>query len=294
MKPTWIVTLLTTGLTLWSSDGMARTVITNKGSDTLIHLAQAWAAEYHASHPEVTIDVRGCGSNTGIAALINNSVDLANASRPMKAKERVEAERNGVKPLEHLVAHDALAILVHPGNPVTWVSLTSLSEIYGDKGFIDDWGKLGVSVPGCAGNKIQLIGRQVNSGTHDYFQEAVLGGKRDFKHNKESRDVADSAEVLDLVAKNPCAIGFVGMAYESSAVKRLKIARESGAEVVEANMENALNRRYPLSRPLYMYTNGQPQGEVKSYLDWILSDAGQCLVQQSGYAMIRPATCKQP
>ncbi|MBF0214935.1 MAG: PstS family phosphate ABC transporter substrate-binding protein [Magnetococcales bacterium] len=292
MKSTLFITFLTTGLTAWSTMGSAQTLITNKGSDTLIHLAQAWATAYHASHPDVTIDVRGCGSNTGITALINNNVDLANTSRPMKPKEIKAAEQNGVKPKEHLVAHDAMAIVVHPGNPLNWVSISSLAEIYGEKGHIDDWGKLGVAVPGCPGNKIQIIGRQVNSGTHDFFRDVVLGGQRDFKHNQSSRDVAESGEVVDLVAKNVCTMGFVGMAYDSSRVKKLKISREAGAEVVEANMENALNRRYPLSRPLYIYTNGQPQGEVKSYMDWILSDAGQCIVQQTGYAAIRPVSCK--
>lgn len=275
----------------WSGAVAAATVITNRGSDTFLHLAQAWATQYHEAHPEISVDIRGCGTGTGISALINNHVDLANASRPIKIKERIAAEANGVRPMEHLVAHDALAILVHPTNPLSWLSMAALAEVYDSKGTIDDWGKFGVRVPNCPGNRIHLVGRQINSGTHDYFQEVVLGERRDFKHNMESRDVSSSEEVVDQIGRNPCAIGYIGMAFESNRVKKLKISRESGTELVEPTIENVMNRRYPISRPLFMYTNGMPQGEVKNYLGWILSDTGQCQVQKSGFAPARPVTC---
>ncbi|MBF0417635.1 MAG: substrate-binding domain-containing protein [Magnetococcales bacterium] len=175
-----------------------------------------------------------------------------------------------------------------PGSPQA-----ALAEVYDSRGTIDDWGKFGVRVPNSPGNRIHLTGRQVTSGTHDDFQEVVLGERRDFKHNMESRDVSNSGEVVDLIAGNPCAIGYIGMAFESPSVKRLKNSWESGTELVEPTIENVMNRRYPISRPLLMYSNGMPQGEVKRYLAWILSDAGQCRVPKSGFARARPVTCPE-
>ncbi|MBF0098134.1 MAG: PstS family phosphate ABC transporter substrate-binding protein [Magnetococcales bacterium] len=271
----------------------ADTIISNKGSSTLHHLAQAWASAYHQAHPEVTIDVRSCGSNTGISALINNSVDLANSSRPLRPKEIAEAKRNGVQPVQHLVAYDALTIHVHPANPLKWISTPFLAEIYGERGTVNSWGQLGVMVPGCLNSRMHLVGRQSSSGTHDYFMDAVLAGKQDFKHGLDSVDVADPEEVIDLVAKNPCSIGYVGLGHESVRTKVLDVSHGNGVEIVTASMENAASNRYPLSRPLFIYTNGQPRGEVEQYLNWILSTEGQCIVQKLGYAPIRALPCRE-
>ncbi|MBF0285906.1 MAG: PstS family phosphate ABC transporter substrate-binding protein [Magnetococcales bacterium] len=266
-------------------------LIKNRGSDTMSHLAQAWAANYHQNQPEVSFDVRGCGSGSGFSALLNGSADLANASRPIQKKELAEAAKNGVAPREFVVAHDALAIFVHKGNPLEWLSMNNLADLFADGGFIDDWTKLGVTVPGCANNKIVLVGRKTDSGTHAFFQEAVLGSGREFKHNELSKDMNDSDEVMAMVEKEPCAIGYSGLAYETTAVKKLRIAKEHGSQAMEANGENAVNRSYPLARPLYMYANGEPKGEVRAYMDWVLSDAGQCLVAKIGYAPIRAVKC---
>jgi phosphate transport system substrate-binding protein len=186
-----------------------------------------------------------------------------------------------------------MSIHVHPANPLKWVSLPFLAEIYGERGTVNNWGQLGVMVPGCPNSRIHLVGRQSSSGTHDYFLEAVLGGRQDFKHGVDSSDVADSEEVIEVVANNPCSIGYTGMGHESVRTKVLDVSHGNGVEIVNASMENASSNRYPLSRPLFIYTNGQPKGEVERYLNWILSPDGQCIVQKLGYAPIRALPCKE-
>ncbi|MBF0159374.1 MAG: PstS family phosphate ABC transporter substrate-binding protein [Magnetococcales bacterium] len=265
--------------------------IHNRGSDTLFPIAQAWATAYQSKHPETAIDVRGCGSDSGFLALINKTAHLASSSRAIKKKELTEAEKNGVSPREHLVGYDALSILVNKANPVSWISVPSLAEVYGEKGTLDDWNKLGVAVPGCPKNKITVVGRQVGSGTHLFFQETVLGKQREFKHDDSVMDVHDSNDVPNIVAQNPCAIGYVGMAYEAPDVKKLKISKDRNTAVIDATMTTAIDGTYPIARPLFMYTNGEPEGRLKAYLDWIKSDEGQCMLIEKGYAPVRHVAC---
>ncbi|MBF0124543.1 MAG: phosphate ABC transporter substrate-binding protein [Magnetococcales bacterium] len=285
-----IAATITTGLIGWiATDVAARTMIQNKGSDTLVNVAQAWAEAYQKVKPDVAVAVTGGGSGTGIAAMINGTVDLANSSRAMKEKEIAEANKNNIKPMEHLVGYDALAIFVHKSNPMTSITLAQLADMYGDDGKTENWSQLGVKVPGCQGNKIVLISRQNNSGTYIYFQEAVLGEKRDFRLG--TKDLHGSKDVIDLVEKTPCAVGYSGLAYDSPHVKKLPVAKDDKATPVEATMANAVSKLYPIARPLFMYTNGEPQGDVKAYLDWIKSDIGQCITEEKGYAPIRPINC---
>ena len=183
----------------------ARTVLQNKGSDTLVNVAQAWAEEYQKVKPEVVVAVSGGGSGTGIAALINGTVDIANSSRKMEAVEIDEAKANGVMPVEHIVGHDALAVYLHKNNPATSLSIQQLQEIYGRGGTAKKWTDIGIEVPGCQGQKIVLVGRQNNSGTYMYFREAVLGKTR--KYTLGTLDMHGSKDVVDLVEKTPCAIG---------------------------------------------------------------------------------------
>lgn len=286
---TLAATLLAGTVGLFAVDGFARTMIQNKGSDTLVNVAQAWAEAYQKIKPDIAVAVTGGGSGTGIAAMINGTVDLANSSRAMKDKEIAEAKKNGVDPKEHLVGYDALAIFVHKSNPLKSISIKKLAEIYGDGGDIDNWSKMGITVPGCQGNKIVVVSRQNNSGTYIYFQEAVLGEKRDFRLG--TKDLHGSKDVVDLVEKTPCAIGYSGLAYDSPHVKKLPVSLDDAAAPVEANMKNAIDKSYPVARPLFMYTKGDPQGDVKSYLDWIKSDVGQCIIQDKGYAPTHEVKC---
>lgn len=265
-----------------------RQVIQNKGSDTLVNVAQAWAEAYKKVDPNVAVAVTGGGSGTGVSALLNGTVDLANSSRSLKDKELAAAKAKGIDPKEHVVGYDALAIYVHASNPLKEISLEQLAEIYGEHGKLEKWSQLDVTVPGCASDEIIRVSRQNNSGTYAYFKEAVLGGQREYKLG--SRDMHGSKDVVDLVEKTPCAIGYSGLAYGTDHV--VKPCVKKGDRCVAPTMETAIDRSYPIARPLYMYTPGEPQGVVKTYLDWILSDAGQCVLHDKGYAPLRPVTCQ--
>ena len=266
-----------------------RVVLQNKGSDTLVNVAQAWAEAYKDVDTSLAIAVTGGGSGTGISALINGTVDLANASRKMKDKEVAMAQERGVEPVEHVVGFDALAVFLHPSNPATSLSISQLAEIYGEGGTTEKWSDLGLTIEGCPSDEIVRVSRQNNSGTYVYFQEAVLGKERDFKLG--SRDMHGSKDVVDLVMHTPCAIGYSGLAYATDEVKLACVVAEEGKDCVMPSTETALDGSYPIARPLFMYTSGQPSGHVKSYLDWILSETGQCIIADKGYAPALAVTC---
>jgi phosphate transport system substrate-binding protein len=268
--------------------GSSRQVIENKGSDTLVNVAQAWAETYQTVNPSVAVAVTGGGSGTGIAALINGTVDLANASRLMKESEIASARDRGNDPVEFIVGYDALAIYVHPDNPMDAVTFEQLAAIYGENGTVERWTDLGIEVPGCKDQEIVRVSRQNNSGTYAYFREAVLGKRQDFKLG--SRDMHGSKDVVDLVQHTACAIGYSGLAYTTDTVKMPCVQKEGGPCVVPSR-ETAIDRSYAIARPLFMYTLGQPEGAVKTYLDWILSDEGQCIISEKGYAPSRDVSC---
>jgi len=260
----------------------SREMIENKGSDTLVNVAQAWAEAYKEVNPKVAVAVTGGGSGTGISALLNGTVDLANASRKMKPKELEEAKRRGIEPVEWIVGYDALAVFIHKDNPKDRFTLAELAEIYGEGGETNSWGDLGITVPGCGSGKLVRVSRQNNSGTYVYFKNTVLGKKRDFKLG--SNDMHGSKDVVDLVEHTPCAIGYSGLAYATDHIKMAAISVDGTSAYVKPSVESAVDGTYPIARPLFMYTNGQPTGKVKAYLDWILSEAGQKIIADKGYA----------
>jgi phosphate transport system substrate-binding protein len=264
----------------------ARTVLQNKGSDTLVNVAQAWAEAYQTVNPDVAIAVSGGGSGTGIAAMINGTVDIANASRKMKDKEIKMAEERGQKPVEHVVGYDALAVFVHMDNPADSLTIEQLADIYGREGNAKKWSDLGITVPGCK-DEIVVVSRQNNSGTYAYFKEAVLG-KDKFKNG--TLDMHGSKDVVDLVEKTPCAIGYSGLAYATDHTKMICISKD-GAPCISPSVDTAGDGSYPIARPLMMYTDGEPKGDVKAYMDWIMSDEGQCIIMNKGYAPVRPVKC---
>lgn len=266
--------------------GGDRTVIQNKGSDTLVNVAQAWAEAYKEVDSSTAIAVTGGGSGTGISALINGTVDLANSSRKIEPKETEAAGKNNVTPVEFTVGHDALAIFVHRDNPLKEVTREQLIEIYGEGGKAEKWSDMGVKVPGCDSDQIIRLSRQNNSGTYAYFKEAVLKEK-EFKLG--STDLHGSKDVVDTVQKTPCAIGYSGLAYATPEVAMPCV--KTADKCVAPTVDSALDGSYPIARPLFMYTKGQPTGKVKSYLDWILSDKGQCIISKKGYAPVRKLTC---
>ena len=288
IKAIIVSALLSTALTAAVSV-QARTVLQNKGSDTLVNVAQAWAEEYQNVSADVAIAVSGGGSGTGIAAMINGTVDIANASRKMKDKELKLAQDRGQNPVEHTVGYDALAVYLHPENPIKELSISQLKDIYGRKGKAKNWSDLGVTVPGCKNNEIVVVSRQNNSGTYVYFQKAVLGKKG--KYRSGTLDMHGSKDVVDLVEKTPCAIGYSGLAYATDHLKMACISKD-GSACVNPSVATAVDKSYPIARPLFMYTNGEPQGEVKKYMDWIMSDTGQCIIEKKGYAPMKAVDCK--
>jgi phosphate transport system substrate-binding protein len=256
-------------------------------------VAQAWAEAYGKVHPEVVVAVSGGGSGTGFSALINGTVDIANSSREARESE-IEAIRaaRGLAPVEHVVGYDALAVYLHADNPIDSISVAELAEIYGEGGAFTSWPHLGVTVPGCSSGEIVRVSRQNNSGTYVYFQEAILG---DGVFKLGSRDMHGSKDVVDLVEHTPCAIGYSGIAYAVEHIKMPCVFLEEGGPCVTPTMETAMDGSYPIARPLLMYTAGEPEGAIKEYLDWILSDEGQCILMEKGYAPIRgDLDCSDP
>lgn len=264
------------------SSGAATIVAT--GSDTMVNVAQAWAEEYGKENPDVSVQVIGGGSGVGIAALIDSTTAMANASRAMKDKEKALLEsKRGEAAKEFIVGYDALAVYVPKDSPIDSISIEELAEIYGDGGKIDEWS--GISDTAASLGKIVRVSRQNSSGTFAYFREAVLGKGRDYKDG--SLDQSGSKDVVELVSKTPGAIGYSGMGYATPAVKMLKISREKGGEAVAPTLENAKSGAYPITRPLYIYTAGEPTGALKAYLDWIMSEAGQKVVTDLGYVPVK-------
>jgi phosphate transport system substrate-binding protein len=263
-----------------SSSG--KTVIQNSGSDTMVNLAQTWAEEYAEINPSVSVEVSGGGSGTGIAALINGTVDIANCSRQIEPEEMARAQQNtGKEPQKFVVGYDALAVYIHKDNPLNEITIEQLAGIYGEGGTITEWSQLGITHSACQNDEIIRVSRQSNSGTYHYFRETLLGKKRDFKLG--SRDLHGSKDVVELVGRTPCAIGYSGMGYATEHVKKLKIAKKAGKTAYQPSVKTALNGTYPIARPLYMYSLGEPTGEVKNYLEWIFSDFGQKIVETGGY-----------
>ncbi|MBM2846144.1 MAG: phosphate-binding protein [Bacteroidetes bacterium] len=275
MKRTIIV--MTMGLLAGISSLTAKEKITVKGSDTMVILGQRWAERYMAAHPDVIIQVTGGGSGTGISALINGTTDICNASRPMKDSERDKLkEKYGSRGVEIKCALDGLSIYVHEANTVTELTMQQIKDIYTGK--ITSWKEVGVN-----NEKIILYSRENNSGTYVYFKDEILMGG-DF--SAAAQNMPGTAAVVNAVSKDKAGIGYGGAAY-GKGIRELKVKKDPGAEALSPTMENIKSGKYPISRFLYMYIKARPTGELKNYIDWILSDEGQKIVNEVGYFPIR-------
>jgi phosphate transport system substrate-binding protein len=217
-------------------------------------------------------------------------VDIANASRKMKDKEVKLAEKHGQHPVEHVVGYDALAVFIHQDNPAKHLTFAQLKDIYDRKGKAKKWSDVGLKVPGCGSDKIVVVSRQNNSGTYAYFKKAILGKKG--KYRSGTLDMHGSKDVVDLVEKTPCAIGYSGLAYATDHVKTACIVGKDGGDCIMPSVATASDGSYPIARPLFMYTNGEPKGDIKTYMDWVKSDEGQCIILNKGYAPVRAVNCK--
>jgi phosphate transport system substrate-binding protein len=279
---------LTTLLLLTACRGPSdRVVVQNKGSDTMVNLAQAWAEAFVLTHPRIAVEVSGGGSGTGIAALIQGSVDIANSSRAIRPEEAKAAfERHGRNVVGQVVALDALAVFVHSSNPTRSLSFDQLACIFGEGGTCESWSDLGVTVPGCRENQIIRVSRQSNSGTFQYFRETVVGPKKDLRLG--SLDLNGSSETIRLVENTPCAIGYVGMGYLSARVKPLCISRGPDQPCVPPTALAARRHEYPITRPLFMYTLENPTGAQRTFLDWVGSDEGLRVLERTGYVAVEP------
>lgn len=256
-------------------------IIENKGSDTLVNLALAWAEAYRDLAPDVRISVTGGGTGTGIAAMINGTVHIANASREMKSEEKSAARTNGIDPVEFTVARDAIAVVVNPRNPVNRLTLQNISDIYTGK--ITNWSSLGGE-----DRPIVLLSRESNSGTYVYFLECVI------RMNKKKSDLLFSPETLLMpssegisseVRQNPNAIGYDGLGYVTKDMKTIAVAKDHSGLYVLPAIATVNDGSYPISRSLYMYTAGKPSGKTEEFMNWILTD-GQALVIKLGFVPI--------
>ena len=260
------------------SDG-EKSYIENKGSDTIVNLALAWAEAYQELHPNISLSVTGGGSGTGISALINGTTDVANASRKIKPEEIEAIQASGSDPIEYIIARDAIAIIIHRDNPIDSLTLQQISDIY--SGNINNWSELG-------GEKrpIVRLSRETNSGTHVYFLEQVLrlGDKSNQTLFSQDTLLLPSSEVISAeIRDNPNAIGYDGLGYVTEDMKVIAVANDNEKKPVLPSIDTVNNDTYPISRNLYMYTAGEPQIYIKEYLDWIQSPKAQSIVIELGF-----------
>lgn len=254
-----------------------------KGSDTMVNLGQAWAERYMEINPDAFVSVTGGGSGTGLSSLISGTCDIAMSSRDIKEKEIAIAKQKGIAPCEIKAALDGLAVIVHPKNPVSKLTTEQLALVFTGK--IKNWKEVG-----GVDKEIVVLSREVNSGTHVYFKEHVL--RRNDPNSKEEFAprallLSSSQAIADEVAQNENAIGYYGMGYISAKQKPVAIASQEKAEYVEPTVENVVSGRYPISRPLFLYTNKTPEGLVKKFVDFALSREGQEIVVKTDFVPVK-------
>ncbi len=253
--------------------GSGAKVVTVKGSDTMVILGQRWAETYMGLHPGTSIQVTGGGSGTGIAALINGGTDICEASRPMKDKEKEQVRsRHGRDVMEIPVALDGVAIYVNESSPIQSLTRAQIKGIYTGK--ITNWRDVG-------GNdtKIVAYSRENNSGTYVFFKEHVLNNE---DYAREIQTLPGTAAVVNAVSKDPASVGYGGIAY-ATGIRAISVKQDESAEPVHPSLETVQNGSYPLSRNLYFYTIGEPQGEEKAFIDWVLGTEGQKICEAVGY-----------
>jgi phosphate transport system substrate-binding protein len=264
--------------TLWSQD-----MVQIKGSDTMVNLGQAWAEKYMEKYPDDFIAVTGGGSGTGISSIISGTCDIAMSSRNIKPKEIELAKNKGINPYEIKVALDGIAVVVHPKNPIDKLTLDQLAAIF--TGRITNWKEVGGS-----DLKIVVLSREVNSGTHVYFKEHVLR-KNDpastAEFTPQALMLSSSQAIADEVAGNSSAIGYYGMGYISAKQKTIAIGKDARSVFVSPTIDNVLKGLYPISRPLFVYTNGEPKNLIKKFIDFILSAEGQEIVKITDFVPLR-------
>lgn len=254
-----------------------------KGSDTIVNLVQKWAEEFAVQYPGVVIGVTGGGSGTGFAALLNKTCDIAMSSREIEDKEVQKAAQNGINPRGYVIGLDGLAVVVHPENPVRNLTMDQLRDIFMARS--TTWKDFG-----GPDMKIVILSRESNSGTHMFFKEHVLrrGNKKGVEEFSPSALLMPSSQAIaDEIMQNPHAIGYVGMGYLGPDLRAIAVAVTDTAPFVEPTIDTVLDNSYPISRPLYLYTDGNPTGAVKEFIDFGMSDEGQRIVRATDFVPIK-------
>lgn len=247
-----------------------------KGSDTVLPIAQQTAEEFMKIHPEARVTVTGGGSGVGISALLDGTADLAMASRSIKFSEKMRAKAAGKDIRETIIAGDALAVVVHPDNPVDRLTRQQLEDIF--RGKITNWKEVGGE-----DRKIVVYSRETSSGTYEFFKESVLKNKN---YMAGSLSMPATGAIIQSVSQTRGAIGYVGLAYVSHRIKTLAISYD-GQHFAEPSLENAIDKSYPIVRPLYYYYNAQDSARVAPLMRFILSDEGQEIIKKSGYIPVK-------
>jgi phosphate transport system substrate-binding protein len=253
--------------------------ITIKGSDTMVHLASAWAEAYMKNHPNTDISVTGGGSGTGIAALLNGTTDICIASRSIKQKEIKLAEEKGLHPNEIATSRDGIAVVVNPGNPINTLTIEQIGKIY--TGAYTNWKDVG-----GPDHDIVILSRESSSGTYVFFQEHVMS-KKDYSQN--AMLMPSTSAIIQSVSQDAWAIGYVGLGYGVQAadkVKMLTVKNTEDSPAVSPSVATVQDASYGIARALYFYTNGEPQGAIKDFVAFVLSDAGQEIVLEAGYVPV--------
>jgi phosphate transport system substrate-binding protein len=269
------------GVMLVAGSAYAKT-LEIKGSDTMVQLGMAWAEAYTAKSGK-QVAVTGGGSGIGISALVNNTCDIAQASRTMKDAEILDANKNGVNPKATVVAWDGLSVIVNPKNAVKELTIEQLSAIFtGAKTNWKDFG--GADAP------IVVTTREIVSGTHVFFKEHILqmnGKIKTAEYRKDALVLNSNQAIVAEVGGNENAIGYVGLGYLKDTVKALGVAEAAGKAFVKPSADAVLDKSYPVARPLHWYTNGRPAGDTLKFVQFVLSDEGQKIVKDLDFVTVR-------
>lgn len=263
--------------------GGGRKALQIKGSDTMVNLGQAWSAEYMKNNPGTAIAITGGGSGTGVAALLAGTTDIAQCSRNMEPKEIEQAKKRGFVPKEIHVANDGITVVVNPANPVNKLTVQQISAIFA--GQIKNWRELGGS-----NAKIVALSRERNSGTHVFFVEHIvkLGDKKNPNEFAPSVLMMPSSQaIVEEIIANPSALGYIGLGYLTAQQKALAVAKNVNSAYVLPSNKTVLNSTYPIARSLLFYTKGEPSGEVRSFINFVLSPAGQKIVLKMDFVPVR-------
>lgn len=248
-----------------------------KGSDTMLPLSQKLAEQFMKANKGKTVTVNGGGSGVGLAALVDNTTDIAMASRRMKFAEKQKLQETGRTSKEVVIAYDALAVVVNPANKVTNLTREQLEGIFTGK--ITNWKQVGGE-----DMKIVVYSRETSSGTYEFFKEHVLKNKN---YMNGIMSMPATGAIMQSVAQTKGAIAYVGMAYLNKNVKAIHVSYDKGKTYVEPTIANAKNKTYPIVRPLYYYYDLKVEKKVKPYLDFVLSAEGQAIVSKVGYIPVK-------